>query len=228
MRGLIIRSGTLVSLVALGAAGCGTAFKIPDDARPVTELPARPEGSAVLGPGDVMDIVYFGREELSGQFPIDDSGEIQYPLAGKVPVEGLTGDEAASLLKERMTPFFNNPEISVIPLIRVNVLGAVVRPGIYPLNPTYNIFDAVGSAGGPSREADFEEILLVRGGDYYVIDTRETLQLGRSLSQIGIQSGDIIVVPERSRALEDAARVSAIISALGILVNTVLIIVVAN
>jgi polysaccharide export outer membrane protein len=225
MRGVILGQWTVAGLVALGAAGCGTAFDIPDDARPVAELPGRPQGSAALGPGDVLDVVYFGREELSGEFPIDEAGEIQYPLAGKVPVEGLTGDEAAALLKERMTPFFNNPELSVIPLIRVNVLGAVVQPGIYPLNPTYNIFDAIGSAGGPSREADFEEILLVRGGDYYVIDTRETLQLGRSLSQIGIQSGDIIVVPERSRGLENAARLGSIISALGILANAVLIIV---
>ena len=225
MRRVILGRWTLAGLVALEAAGCGTAFDIPDDARPVAELPGRPQGSAALGPGDVLDIVYFGREELSGEFPIDEAGEIQYPLAGKVRVEGLTGDEAAALLTERMTPFFNNPEISVIALIRVNVLGAVVRPGIYPLNPTYNIFDAIGSAGGPSREANFEEILLARGGDYYVIDTRETLQLGRSLSQVGIQSGDIIVVPERSRALENAARVSSIISALGIMANAVLIIV---
>ncbi len=123
-----------------------------------------------------------------------------------------------------MTPFFNNPEISVIPLIRVNVLGAVVRPGLYPLNPTFNIFDAIGSAGGPTREADFERILLVRGGEYYVIDTRQTLQLGRSLAQIGIQSGDIVVVPDRARTREGVAMVSSILSLLVTLANTVLII----
>lgn len=210
-------------VVALGAAGCGTAFSIPDGARPVSELPARPGGAAVLGPGDVLDVVYFGREELSGEFPVDESGAIQYPLAGKVTVSGLTGDEAAALLSERMIPFFNSPQIAVTPLIRVNVLGAVVRPGLYPLNPTFNVFDAIGSAGGPSREADFEEILLVRGGEYYVIDTRQTLQLGRSLSQIGIQSGDVIVVPDRPRTLENAARASAIFSAVVAVLNTVLI-----
>jgi len=221
MRGVKV----LTACVGLLAVGCAGGFRIPDDARPVAELPSRSEGSAQLGPGDVLDVIYFGREELSGKFPIDEAGQIQYPLAGKVEVAGLTGDEAAELLKRRMQPFFNNPEIAVTPLIRVNVLGAVVRPGIYPLNPTFNIFDAIGSAGGPGREADFEEILLVRGGDYYVVDTRRTLQLGRSLGQIGIQSGDIIVVPERARTLENLARASSIIGALGILANTVLIIV---
>lgn len=210
-------------LLAVLVGGCGTAFSIPDGARPLSELPARPGGTAVLGPGDVLDIVYFGREELSGEFPVDESGAIQYPLVGVVTVNGLTGDETARLLKERMTPFFNNPEIAVTPLIRVNVLGAVVRPGLYPLNPTFNIFDAIGSAGGPSREADFEEILLVRGGEYYTIDTRRTLQLGRSLSQIGIQSGDVIVVPDRPRTLENAARISALFSAVVAVLNTVLI-----
>lgn len=212
-------------LIALATAGCAASFRIPDDARPVSELPARSEGSAVLGAGDVLDVVYFGREELSGRFPIDESGRVQYPLVGKVAVAGLTGDEAAALLTERMTPFFNNPEIAVTPLIRVNVLGAVVRPGIYPLNPTFNIFDAIGSAGGPARDADFEEVLLVRGGDYYVVDTRRTLQLGRSLAQIGIQSGDIVIVPERGRTLENLSRVASFVGVLAALANTVLIIV---
>lgn len=213
----------LVWPLALAALACAPSFKIPDDARPVAELPARAQAAAVLGAGDVINIVFFGREELSGEFPIDEAGAIQYPLAGKVAVAGLTGDEAAAVLRERMTTFFNNPEIAVAPLIRVNVLGAVMRPGLYPLNPTFNIFDAIGSAGGPSREADFERILLVRGGDYFVIDTRQTLQLGRSLAQIGIQSGDVIVVPDRSRTLENAARASSIVAAVVTLLNTVLI-----
>lgn len=189
----------------------------------MAELPARAQGSPVLGSGDVLRIVFFGREELSGEFPIDEAGEIQYPLVGRVEMAGLTGEQAVQALREALTNFFNNPEIAVTPLIRVNVLGAVVRPGLYPLDPTFNLFDAIGSAGGPSREADFEEILLVRGGDYYVIDTRQTLQLGRSLAQIGIQSGDIIVVPDRPQTLDNVARVSAIFTAAATLVNTVLI-----
>ena len=214
----------IVIVLSALAAGCGPSFKIPEQAQPVSELPARSQGSAVLGPGDVLDIVYFGREELSGQFPIDESGRVHYPMIGKVEVAGLTGDAAAEQLRDRMTPFFNNPEIAVQPLIRVNVLGSVVRPGLYTLNPTLNIFDAIGTAGGPSREADFEEILLVRGGEYFVIDTRQTLQLGRSLSQIGIQSGDVIVVPDRPRTLETAARIASIAAVFVTFLNTVLIV----
>lgn len=189
----------------------------------MADLPARAQMSPLLGPGDVLRIVFFGREELSGEFPIDEAGEIQYPMIGRVEMAGLTGEQAVRALRDALTEFFNNPELALTPLIRVNVLGAVVRPGLYPLDPTFNVFDAIGSAGGPSREADFEEILLVRGGDYYVIDTRRTLQLGRSLGQIGIQSGDIIVVPDRPRTLDNVARVSAIFTAAATLVNTVLI-----
>ncbi len=212
-----------VLALALFLGGCGTAFRIPEGARPLADLPARGQTSPLLGTGDVLRIVFFGRQELSGEFPIDEAGDIQYPLVGRVEMAGLTGEQAVEALSAALTDFFNNPEIAVTPLIRVNVLGAVVRPGLYPLDPTFNVFDAIGSAGGPSREADFEEILLVRGGDYYVIDTRRTLQLGRSLSQIGIQSGDIIVVPDRPRTLDNVARVSAIFTAAATLVNTILI-----
>ncbi len=213
----------LVLILAASAGGCGAAFKIPDGARPVSELPARAQESAVLGSGDVLQVIFFGREELSGEFPIDEAGEIQFPLVGRLKVAGLTGDQAVRALSGALAAFFNNPEVAVTPLIRVNVLGAVVRPGLYPLNPTFNVFDAIGTAGGPTREADFEEILLVRGGDYYVIDTRRTLQLGRSLAQIGIQSGDVIVVPDRARTLDTVARASAIFTAVATLLNTVLI-----
>jgi polysaccharide export outer membrane protein len=214
-----------IAVVILSAclAGCASSFKIPEDARPVAELPGRAAESAVLGPGDVLDIVFFGREELTGQFPIDEAGEIQYPLAGRVEVAGLTGDGASQALREALTEHFNNPELSVTPLIRVNVIGAVVRPGLYPLNPTYNVFDAIGAAGGPARDADFEQIGLVRSGEYYVLDTRQTLQLSTSLAQMGIQSGDIIVVPDRPPTLQTAAAISAFLAVAISLLNTVLI-----
>jgi polysaccharide export outer membrane protein len=216
--------GLIVWGLAAGLAGCSaTAFRIPEDARPIGELPAPAAGSAVLGPGDVLQVVFFGREEMSGEFPVDEAGEIQYPLAGRLKVAGLTGEEAVAALTEALRPFFNNPVISARPLIRVNVLGAVVRPGLYPVDPTLNVFDAIGAAGGPSRDANFEEILLVRGGDYYVVDTRETLRLGRSLTLLGIRSGDVILVPERGRTLENIARMSVFVSAAATLLNTVLI-----
>lgn len=212
-----------VFLLGTGLVACSPTYQIPEDARPVGELPVRTAQSAVLGAGDVLEIVFFGREELSGQFPIDEAGQIQYPLVGRVTVEGLTGDQAAAALREALSTQFNNPEVSVMPLIRVNVLGAVMRPGLYPLNPTYNVFDAIGAAGGPARDADFEEIGLVRGGDYFVLDTRETLQLGRSLAQMGIQSGDIIIVPDRPRTLQTAAAISSFVAVAIALLNTVLI-----
>lgn len=210
-------------LFCAGFVGCSPTYQIPEYARPVGDLPMRSEASAILGPGDVLEIVFFGREELSGQFPIDEAGQIQYPLVGRVTVAGLTGADATLALREALSAQFNNPEVSVMPLIRVNVLGAVMRPGLYPLNPTYNVFDAIGAAGGPARDADFEEIGLVRGGEYYVLDTRETLQLGRSLAQMGIQSGDIIIVPDRPRTLQTAAAVASFFAVAIALLNTVLI-----
>ena len=43
-----------------------------------------------LGPGDVLKITVFGEPDQSGEFPIGEEGDIDYPLLGEVPVQGLT------------------------------------------------------------------------------------------------------------------------------------------
>lgn len=219
-----MRRRLMVLGIAVWTSGCvSTAFTVPENVRPISELPDAANGTLSLGPGDLLEIRFFGRPDLSGQFLVNQDGAIRYPLAGRVSVAGLGGEGAEAALREALSGFFETPDILMTPLIRVNVLGAVVQPGLYPLNPTFTVYDAIGSAGGPSRDANFDEILLVRSGSYFMIETGEALRAGRSLSQIGIRSGDVILVPERPRTLETVARLSSVFGAFVAALNTVLI-----
>ena len=81
----------LILLAQLTVAACGG---------PGSDLPALPvtgHASYSLGPGDQVRIITFGEEMLTGEFRVNDSGNIALPLVGAVHAAGLTsaGLEAA-------------------------------------------------------------------------------------------------------------------------------------
>lgn len=211
--------------VVLLAAGCARgAFSVPADARSIADLAPAAAQAAVLGAGDAVQVLFFGHEELSGEYLVNERGEIQYPLAGNVRVAGLTGGEAEAALRHALREYFETPPITVTPLIRVNVFGAVVAPGIYGLQPSMSLLDAIGRAGGPAREADVDRMVLVRDGTYYRLDLRDALRAARNLAQLGVRTGDVIIVPERPRTTETLTRVTALVSVLLAATNTIILI----
>ena len=72
----------LCVLALLALAGCGG---------PGSDLPPLPAAEAAsysLGPGDQVRIITFGEENLTGEFRVNDSGNIALPLVGAVHAAG--------------------------------------------------------------------------------------------------------------------------------------------
>ena len=103
-------------------------------------LPAAAPGDYVMGAGDVIKVTVFQQPELSIEARIAESGSISFPLIGAIRLGGLTGAQAERLLASRLKNgnFLQNPQVSVnVSQYRsqqVSVLGAVNRPGRYPLD----------------------------------------------------------------------------------------------
>jgi protein involved in polysaccharide export with SLBB domain len=212
-------AAALLTVVMVGCATNG--FPVPRTAEPLGALAQTPAVDAPLvQPGDELDITFFDRPELSGKFLIGEDGAIGYPFGGRVHVSGLTADAAATAIRTAIAKVFETPEISVSPLLRINVMGAVQRPGLYSVDPTTTLVDALGMAGGPTADADMSEWVLIRGGQYFVMESSEALAAGDSLPQLIVRSGDLIVVPERPRTWDVVLRY--VTAAAGI-VNTILI-----
>jgi protein involved in polysaccharide export with SLBB domain len=89
--------------------------------------------------------------------------------------------------------YLKNPSIEVLLIRRVQVLGAVKNPGLYPVEPTMTVADAIALAGGNTPEGKSNVVELRRQG-------QKAGQLsGRSfIGQSSIRSGDQIYVPQRS------------------------------
>ena len=80
---------------------------------------------------------------------VDFEGNIQFPVIGKIKVEGLTRVETISLLTAKLKPFVKDVTINVQILnFKVNVMGDVKNPGMFQVeNERITILDALTLAG---------------------------------------------------------------------------------
>lgn len=179
----LLRIGTFALMSAL-AAGCSSS------------PPARPAPVADPGlqPGDVVELSVWREPDLSGRFQVDDRGIVTLPLLGERRVEAMAGPALRDELLADFRKYLQNPSIEVTVLRRVNILGAVNEPGLYPVDATISLLEAIGLAGGISPSGDPSDIRLARDGQ--VIE--ESLDRNALIGDFDIRSGDRIVVGEQS------------------------------
>ena len=147
-----------------------------------------------IRPGDVVRLTVLRDKELSGDFPVNQFGTVVLPLVGEYDV---THDSNRSL-RERVIrdiqAIRSARDIELVVLRRVRVVGEVNEPGVYPLDPTMSVADAVAMARGRTQWADEGKVVLRRGGQ--VVDA--DLRLEVPVSESAILSGDEIFVPRRT------------------------------
>lgn len=156
-----------------------------------------------LRPGDILEVRVWGHEEFSGRFQVNENWTIQYLGVGDIEVRSQTITQVRDRIREELGNIFVNPFVTVTPLFRMAVLGHVRNPGLYTVDPTLSVLDAVALAGGPSSQGNLAKIRVLRAGTEAQFDfERETLR-GRTLAEIGVRSGDEIVVPRKWFTRED-------------------------
>lgn len=128
-------------------------------------LGAAQQSSYRLAPGDELSIKVFDNDDISGEYQVDGSGTISFPLLGKVQasglsVEQLTADLTAALDKDYLV----NPKVSVevLNFRPIFVIGQVNAPGSYPYSAGMTVRHAVALAGGYTRRASTSSMTVIR------------------------------------------------------------------
>src|SRR5690606_27758236 len=116
-------------------------------------------------PGDVVRLRVWREPELSGEFPVNEDGVVVLPRLGPVDVTRVSADALEQRLIREYSRYLNHAAIEMTLLRRVQILGAVRAPGIYPLDPTMTIADAIAVAGGPAPHGHPNKVELIRGGE---------------------------------------------------------------
>jgi polysaccharide export outer membrane protein len=148
----------------------------------------------VLRPGDMIRLRIWREPDLSGDFAVDQTGSVVFPKLGPMEVTELSPDSLRAKLIAEYRVYLNHPSIDVIFLRRVQVLGAVRNPGLYPVDPTMTLGDALALAGGTTPDGNPNKLSVIRDG----VKLSRNLSHGVRVADSEIRSGDEIFVPERS------------------------------
>lgn len=124
---------------------------------------------------------------------VDDRGIVTLPLLGEREVTGLHPAELHDRLVADYREYLQNPSIEVTVLRRVNILGAVGQPGLYQVDATISLSEALGMAGGISPVGNPDDIRVMRGAEVVHGGLDRALLVG----SVDIRSGDQIVVGEK-------------------------------
>jgi protein involved in polysaccharide export with SLBB domain len=138
-------------------------------------------------------VTVFNEPQLSGEFAVDSTGGIAYPLVGQVPVVGLDAPGVEKKLYSVLNGrYLVNPKISVeiVSVRPFYIMGEVNKPGEVMYRPGLNAVTAIALAGGFGPRASQGSIRIQRANEKeirnYPVDP-----------SVLIFPGDVIHVSER-------------------------------
>ena len=121
-----------------------------------------------IGPQDVLDINVFQVSDLTKTVRVDTGGKILLPLVGQMNAAGRTpGELSADLVAALSKTYMRDPQVVVsvkeASSQKVTIDGAVMQPGLYPLQGPTTLIQAVALARGiDPKLANPKKVAVIR------------------------------------------------------------------
>lgn len=151
--------------------------------------------------GDQIEVFVRGDTSLNRTFSVRDGVVLALPTLPEIPLAGLLRSEADARIRSTIATYLRDPEVKVNILIRIGILGQVVKPGYYQLPSDALLSDALMAAGGPLPTAGSDRMTVRHAGNILIEKerVRDFVAGGATLAQVDLHSGDELVVDPSGR-----------------------------
>ena len=212
---ILALSGAILVLATLGAGSAlaqGTTPAVPAPAAPTSPgtpgPPAIPAGVVpppgyVIGPEDVLSVVFWREKDMSTDAAVRPDGMITVPLLNDIHATGLTPDQLRERIQTAAAKFVEDPTVTIVVKAinsrKVFITGLVAKPGQYPLAGPTSVMQLIAMAGGLQEYADSKKILIMRTEDGEQVakpfNYQDVLNRRNLKQNIELLPGDTVIIP---------------------------------
>ncbi len=164
-----------------------------------------------LAIGDRLSFRIIEDEEDPRPLTVTDSGDVEFPYIGRFPAVGKSCRELARAVKTELEKDYYNQATVIIAVDlmaksrgKVYLVGPVRVPGPLevPSDEVFTLSKAILRAGGFTDFADKKNVRVTRkvadGPEkVFKVNVAEILDKGKTKADLTLETGDLIVVPER-------------------------------
>ncbi|MGA2356501.1 MAG: polysaccharide biosynthesis/export family protein [Terriglobales bacterium] len=187
------------SAVNSAAANSGSEKAVPPQTSAGSSSQGGPE--YVIGPEDVLHIAVWKENDLTATLPVRPDGKISLPLLNDVQASGLTPQQLADSVTEKLRKYIADPRVTVVVTAinskRIYLVGEVSHVGATTMLPNMTVLQALSSAG-LNQFAKTKGIYVLRtqnGKQEKLPVNYRKLIKGDVQQNYLLQAGDTIVVP---------------------------------
>jgi polysaccharide export outer membrane protein len=208
----------------------------PDD---LLQITVSSDNLAAVKPFNLPSVTFGATsDEVTGipkqqSYLIDSSGEINFPVFGKLKIGGLSREEAIDLLNEKLSPdYVKDPMINIrISNFKITVMGDVNKPGTYNIpNERVSILDAIGLAGDLNISGRRDNVMIQREVGSEKMQYRVDLRSNKINTSpvFYLQQNDIVYIEHNNARIQSASsntNTSLFISVTGLIITIVSILI---
>lgn len=179
------------------------------------------QNQSVSGTGSTIRNYSTATAEGICSYTVDKDGDIDFPILGKLHIEGMTRSEVANFIKNKLVTdnLIKDPTVTVEFLnVGISVMGEVTNAGRYDMNrDNITILEALSLAGDLTIQGKRENVLVVRQENgqmkTYRVDLTKGAELMKSPAYFLKQDDIVYVEPNGVRKRQTTVNGNTALSA---------------
>lgn len=149
-----------------------------------------------LQPKDELSTFSVVAKEINDKhFRVDENGEVNFPLVGRLSLAGSTVAEAESQLAIRLQKYYREPDVALnVTSVRtqpISILGSVANPGVQQIKGPVKLIEAISLAGGLRTDAG-PTVMITRPASSGAIDHPKAAKDSEGNSTLSVDLTELI------------------------------------